>query len=65
MTLGSVAAILCVLMAVVIFGNLWFHFVEAVLKVCKKAFFRRKEYGQWHTLPSNAEENDVAKGRQD
>lgn len=44
---GLVAA---ALLAVVIFGNLWFHFVEGILAKIKKVISREKDISPWHTL---------------
>ena len=43
MPLGEIGAFLLVLVAALIFGNLWFQFVEAILSQIKKLFTRRKE----------------------
>ena len=56
MPLGEIGAFLLVLVAVFIFGNLWFHFIEAILCRIKKLFTRRKQPPAWHTLPSDKEE---------
>lgn len=52
---GQIGAVLVVLVIVFAVGNLWFHFVEAILKQLKKWFFRSKKPTAWHTLPSDSE----------
>ena len=56
MPLGEIGAFLLVLVAALIFGNLWFQFVETILSRIKKLFTRRKEPPAWHTLPSDEED---------
>ncbi len=51
MPLEEIGAILLFLVAVFILGNLWFHFIETILKGIKRRFTRRKEPPVWHTLP--------------
>ena len=60
MTLGAIVAFLLLLVAAFIFGNLWFHFVEAILGFLKRLFTRRQKPQAWHPLPSDEEER---KGR--
>ena len=60
MPLKQVGAILLILLLVVVCGNLWFHFVEAILGWIKNLFNRHKEPPAWHPLPS--EEKDRHKG---
>ena len=56
MPLGEIGAFLLVLVVILIFGNLWFQFVEAILSQVKKLFTRRKEPPAWHTLPPDEED---------
>ena len=56
MPLGEIGAFLLVLVAALIFGNLWFQFVETILSRIKKLFTRRKEPPAWHTLPPDEED---------
>lgn len=56
MPLEEIGAFLLVLVAVLIFGNLWFQFVEAILSRIKKLFTRRKEPPVWHALPPDEED---------
>ena len=44
------------LLVVFIFGNLWFHFIETILRWIKKLFARRQKSTAWHTLYPNEEE---------
>ncbi len=53
--LKEFGGILIFLLILVIFGNIWFHFVESVLDKIKKIFCRRKEPVVWHTLPQEKE----------
>ena len=39
---GEIGAFLLFLVAVFIFGNLWFHFIEAILRRIKKIFTHHK-----------------------
>ena len=41
--------------AAVMFGHLWFHFVEAVLNRVKSFLTRQKSPPAWHTLPLETE----------
>ncbi len=56
MPLGEIGAFLLVLVVILIFGNLWFHLIEAILSRIKKLFIRRKEPPAWHTLPPDEED---------
>lgn len=56
MPLQELGAILLVLVAVLVVGNLWFHFVESLLNRVKRLFTRHKEPPAWHPLPPEQEE---------
>lgn len=56
MPLKEIGAFLLVLVAVFLFGNLWFHFVEAILRRIKSRFSRRRKPPAWHPFPSDEEE---------
>ena len=56
MPLGEIGAFLLFLVAVFIFGNLWFHLIEAILNRIKKRLTRRKKTPAWHTLPPDEED---------
>ena len=43
MPIGEIGAFLLFLVIVFIVGNLWFHFVEAILRQIKKLFTRHKK----------------------
>ena len=58
MSLGEIGAFLLFLVAVFIFGNLWFHFVETVLRQIKKRFIRRQNPSAWHTLPPDQKDRN-------
>ena len=42
MPLGEVGAFLLFLVVIFVFGNLWFHFVETILRWIKKLFIGHK-----------------------
>lgn len=54
----QLGAILLVLIAVTIVGNLWFHTVESLLERFKGLFSRRKAPPAWHELEQEQEERD-------
>ena len=56
MPFGEIGALLLFLVAVFIFGNLWFHMVEAILGQIKKRFTRRKKPPAWHPFPPDKED---------
>ncbi len=56
MPLGEIGAFLLVLVIVFIFGNLWFHLIETILRQIKKRLARRREPPAWHPLPPDKEE---------
>lgn len=60
MPFGEIGAFLLFLAAVLIFGNLWFHFIEIILSRLKKIVTRRKEPPAWHTLPQDEEDGKNA-----
>ena len=51
MTLGEIGAVSIYLLAIFIFGLIWFHVTESLLDKIKGLFSRRKEKPAWHTLP--------------
>ncbi len=52
---GEMGAFLLFLMIVFLFGNLWFHFIETILRQIKKLFTRHKN-SAWHPLPPDKED---------
>ena len=56
MFLREIGGILLLLIAVLLFGHLWFHLVEAVLNRIKGLFRRSQEPVAWH--PLSPEEGD-------
>ena len=56
MPFGEMGAILLLLLAVVILGNLWFHFIETTVRWIKKLLARRQKPPAWHTLPPDEED---------
>lgn len=59
MPIGEIGAFLLFLVIVFIVGNLWFHFVEAILRQIKKLFTRYKKPPAWHPLPPDKENQNV------
>ncbi|MGI5894854.1 MAG: hypothetical protein ACOX6P_09720 [Candidatus Merdivicinus sp.] len=49
--LKEIGTILLILTAVILFGNIWFHFVDSALERIKQLFIGRKESQTWHPLP--------------
>ena len=47
----EIGALFLALVVILVFGNLWFHLVESILRRLKKRFTRHKEPPVWHTLP--------------
>lgn len=58
MPLAEIGAALLVLTGIVIFGNLWFHFVDSILERIKGIFSSRKEPPAWHPFPSDSESDE-------
>ena len=56
MPFGEIGAFLLLLVAVFLFGNLWFHLIETILKRIRKRLTRHKKPPAWHTLPSDKED---------
>lgn len=56
MPFGEMGAFLLFLLVVCIFGNLWFHCIETIIRRIKKLFTRRQKPPAWHTLPTNEED---------
>ena len=56
MPLEEIGAILLFLVVVFILGNLWFHFIEAIVKRIKRRFTRHKEPPVGQTLPTDEED---------
>lgn len=56
MPFGEIRAILLLLVVVVIFSNLWFHFIETILRQTKKLFTRHQKTPAWHTLTTDEED---------
>lgn len=62
MSLGSIGAVLLVLVAVFIFSRVWFHFVESILRILKRILCKKAPPPAWHTLavePDREEKEDV------
>jgi hypothetical protein len=58
MPLGEMGAFLLFLAVIFVFGNLWFHFVETILRWIKKLFMGHKNPPMWHRFPIYKDEND-------
>ena len=52
MPLEEIGAILLFLVVVFLLGNLWFHFIETILKWLKKRFTRRKKTPGMASVPT-------------
>ena len=57
MSLGMIGAFVLVLVLVFIVGNLWFHFVEAILAWIRRLLSRR-DPPAWHPLPREDRDED-------
>ena len=55
MSWGELGTFLLFLVAVFIFGDLWFRSIEAILRRIKKVFTRHKKPPAWHPLPPDKE----------
>ncbi len=51
-------AFLLFLAVIFVFGNLWFHFVETILRWIKKLFIGHKNPPTWHRFPVYKDESD-------
>jgi hypothetical protein len=56
MPLKEIGIVLLVLIVIFLFGQLWFHLVEAVLNSIKKLFNRRRKPPAWHPFPSEKDD---------
>lgn len=60
MTFQSIGVAILVLSAVVIVGNIWFHFVDGIIEKIKYYLFGRNKQHNWHTLPPDEDDkNDI------
>lgn len=57
MSLGALGAFALVLVVVFLFGQLWFHLVEAISSRIKRLFFHRREPPAWHPLPPEEDQD--------
>lgn len=57
MSLGALGAFALVLVVIFLFGQLWFHLVEAILSRIKRLFSRRREPPAWHPLPPEEDQD--------
>lgn len=57
MSLGAIGAFLMVLVIVFVVGNIWFHFVEAVLDRIKRWCRGPEDSTAWHPLPPEQEDD--------
>ena len=58
MPLAEIGTGLLILTGIVIFGNLWFHFVDSILERIKALFTRHKDPPAWHPFPTDPESHD-------
>lgn len=56
MNLKEIGMILPVLLVIVIFGNLWFHFVESILDGIRRIFSKGKKEPAWYPLENSRDE---------
>ena len=56
MPLKEIGIVLLVLIVIFLFGQLWFHLVEAVLNSIKKLFNRCRKPPAWHPFPSEKDD---------
>ena len=63
---GEIGAVILFLMAVCIFGHIWFCLVESVMEKIKSLFVSRKEPECWHPIlpPENHREEDHPEGKE-
>lgn len=61
MSFGGLGAFLLVLIVVFVFGNLWFHLVETLLKWGKHLLMGNREPQAWHPLPTEEQESEDRK----
>lgn len=57
MSLGALGAFALVLVVVFLFGQLWFHLVEAILGRLRRLLSRRREPPAWHPLPPEEDQD--------
>ena len=57
MTLKMIGAVFIVLLILVIFGNVWFYFVDGLIDRVKGMLFRSQKPENWHTLEDTDEKN--------
>lgn len=57
MSLGALGAFALVLVVVFLFGQLWFHLVEAILGRLRRLLSRRREPPAWHPLPPDEDQD--------
>lgn len=57
----EIGGIFVFLLVIVIFGNIWFHFVESILAKIRKFLRRHEEPPAWHPLPKEEPHEDELK----
>lgn len=57
----EIGGIFVFLLVIVIFGNIWFHFVESILAKIGKFLRRHEEPPVWHPLPKEEPHEDELK----
>ena len=60
----EIGGMVLLLLAMVIFANLWFALVESVLGRIRRLFTRRREPPSWHPLPSEQEKEHLDRRQQ-
>lgn len=54
----ELGALLLLMVAAVILGNLWFHLVESLLEKLRRLLGLREPPPVWHPFPNEEEKND-------
>ena len=52
----GIGVFLLALVMILIWGNLWFHLVEAALRSVRKLLMHIQKPPAWHTFPTDKEE---------
>lgn len=59
MDLKEIGILLLLLVMILIFGNLWFHFIEGIRNKINKLLPHRRETTAWHPLPAEEQQKEV------
>ena len=61
--MGQFFLLLLFMLAIVIFGNIWFYLVDGLLSKLKTPFLRAKTPQTWHPLQEEKEEDQTDAGK--